>query len=117
LKLANELKNANLVAQTLNFQADRLFYGGDAKGASELGKQVLQAAQTASDRSLTLLGQADTAIIASTVQPTRALAIRLGELAQKADTLGLKSLSVECLLQRADTLIKLGDTANGLREA
>lgn len=117
LKLANELKNANLVAQTLNFQADRLYYGGDAKGASELGKQVLQAAQSASDRSLTLLAQADMAIIASTVQPTRALAVRLGELAQEADTRGLKSLSVECLLQRADTLIKLGDTANGLREA
>ncbi len=39
-KLANELKNANLVAQTLRFQADSLYYSGDLKGASELGKQV-----------------------------------------------------------------------------
>ena len=117
LKLANELKNANLVAQTLRFQAERLYYGGDVKRASELSKQVAQAAHSASDRSLTLLAQANVVIIASAVQPTRGLAARLAELAQEADSLGLKSLSVECSVQGAATLIRLGDSANGLREA
>lgn len=116
LKLATELKNANLVAQTRRFQVERLYYGGDIKGASELTKQAAQIAQGASDRSLTLLAQADLAMIASAVGPTKALATKLGDLAQEADTRGLKSLSVECSVQRADTLIRLGDSANGLRE-
>jgi serine/threonine protein kinase/Tfp pilus assembly protein PilF len=117
LKLANELTNANLIAQTLRFQADWHYYSGNLKGASELGKQGLQAAQGASDRSLTLLAQADLAIIMSAVEPTRALAARLGDLTEEADIRGLKSLSVECAVQRADALIRLGDQANGLREA
>ena len=117
LKLANTLKNTNLAAQTLRFQADRLYYSGDVKRASELGKQVTQAAQSASLGSLMLLAQADVAIIASALQPTRALATRLADLAQEADTRGLKALSVDCLVQRANTLIRLGDSANGLREA
>jgi serine/threonine protein kinase/tetratricopeptide (TPR) repeat protein len=117
LKLAKGLKNVNLIAQTLRFQADSLYYAGDVKGASQMGKQVADASRGASDRSLALLAQADTAIIASTVQPTKALAAQLADVAQEADMRGLKSLSVECLVQRADTLIKLGDTANGFREA
>ena len=117
LKLAKDLKNGNLVAQTLRFQADGLYYAGDVKSAAQMGKQVAEAARSASDRSLALLAQADMAIVASTAQPTKGLAAQLADVAQEADTRGLKSLSVECLVQRADILIRLGDTANGLREA
>jgi hypothetical protein len=117
LKLANDLKNPNLIAQTLRFQTDRLYYAGDTKAASEMVKQVGQAARNAPDRSLALLAQADIALIASKVQPTPGLAAQLATVAQEADTRGLKSLSVESLVQRADTLIRLGDAAGGLREA
>jgi tetratricopeptide (TPR) repeat protein len=117
LKLANDLKNPNLIAQTLRFQADRLYYSGETKAASEMVKQIGQAARNAPDRSLALLAQADIAIIASKTQPTPGQAVQLATIAQEADTRGLKSLSVESLVQRADTLIRLGDTANGLREA
>ncbi len=117
LKLAGEWKNVNLATQTLRFEADRLYYSGDIKGASGIAKQVAQAAQGASDRSLTLLAQADLAMIASAVEPTKALATRLGDLAQEADTRGLKSLSVECAVRRAETLRELGDAADALREA
>jgi tetratricopeptide (TPR) repeat protein len=116
-KLANELKNANLMAQTLRFQADRLYYAGDAKAAYAMTKQVTQAADAASDRSLALLAQADVAIVASTVDPTRTIAGRLGALAQEADTRGLKSLSVECEVRRAETLLSLGDLEEALRTA
>jgi tetratricopeptide (TPR) repeat protein len=117
LKLATDLKNPNLVAQTLRFQTERFYYSGDLKRATELGKQLSQAVQSASDRSLSLQVQADMAILASTVQPTKALATRLGELAQEADARGLKSLSVECSIHRGETLRALRDDADALREA
>jgi hypothetical protein len=117
LALAHELKNPNLIAQTLRFQADRFHYLGDRKRASDLGQQASQAAQGASDRTLALLAQAETAMQAGATQPTRPLAVRLGELAQEADMRGLKSLSVECLVERTDVLRKLGDADAALREA
>ena len=117
LKLANELKNPNLIAQTMRFQANRLYYSGDSRGASAMIRPVTQAATSASDKTLGLLAQADMAIVASAVEPTRALADRLGSLAQEADTRGLKSLSVECEVRRAETLLGLGDQDGTLRTA
>ena len=116
LKLATELKNQNLSAQTLRFQADRLYYTGDVKGAFQLAEQAAQVTVRASDRTLMLLSQANVAIIGSAVQPTRALAAALASVAQEADSRGLKSLSVECSIQRAETLMKLGDQTNALEE-
>jgi eukaryotic-like serine/threonine-protein kinase len=117
LALAHELKNANLIAQTLRFQADRFYYLGDRKRATDVGQQAVQAAQSAPDRTLALLAQAETAMVASATQATRPLAVRLGELAQEADTRGLKSLSVECLVERTDAVRRLGDGDAALREA
>ncbi len=117
LKLGNELKNQNLVAQTLRVQAERLFYAGDTKAASQQIEQALQAASRAADRNLSLLAQADAAMIASDLQPARAVAAKLASLAQEADTQGLRSLSVECAVQRAATLLKLGDHTNAQQEA
>jgi eukaryotic-like serine/threonine-protein kinase len=116
LKLADELKNPNLIAQTMRFQADRLYYAADVKAASQLAEQAAQAATRGSDRSLTLLAQANVAMIASAAQPTRALAAKLATLSQDADKLGLKSLSVESAIQRADALLRLGETADARQE-
>jgi tetratricopeptide (TPR) repeat protein len=117
LKVANELQNPSLIAQTLRFQADRLYYAADVKGASQVAEQAAQAASRGSDRSLKLLVQADVAMIASAAQPTKALAAKLATLSRDADTLGLKSLSVECAVRRAETLLKLGETASARQEA
>jgi tetratricopeptide (TPR) repeat protein len=117
LKVANELQNPNLIAQTMRFQADRLYYAADVKGASQIAEQAAQAASRGSDRSLTLLAQADVAMIASAAQPTKALAAKLATLSQEADQLGLKSLSVECAVRRAETLLRLGETASARQEA
>jgi tetratricopeptide (TPR) repeat protein len=43
-KLAEKLQNKALTAQILNFQGDRLFYLGDAKGARPLYEQAIQTA-------------------------------------------------------------------------
>jgi tetratricopeptide (TPR) repeat protein len=117
LKLSEELKNPNLIAATMRFQADRLLATGDLKGASELARKAGQVAVNATDRTLLLSNQVQQAIVANAIQPTRALATRLGELAQEADTKGLKSLSVECVVARAEGLRRLGDNDAALREA
>jgi eukaryotic-like serine/threonine-protein kinase len=116
ISLARELQNPSLIAQTLRFQADRLFYSGDLEGANRLAEQALQAASRASDRSLVLLAQADVAMTAAVMRPSRTLASKLATLAQEADTLGLNALAVDCSIQRADTLLKLGDRVNGRQE-
>jgi serine/threonine protein kinase/tetratricopeptide (TPR) repeat protein len=117
LALARELHNQNLIAQTLRLQMDRLYYSGDVKGANDLAEQAVQAASSASDRSLTLLAEADVTTTAAVVQPSKALASKLATLARDADKLGLKWLSVDCSIQRAATLLKLGDRANARQEA
>jgi serine/threonine protein kinase len=116
-RLANALKNSNSGTQTLRFEAERAYYSGDLKRASELAKQVARAAEKVPDASLKLAAQADLAVIESAEQPTRALATKLGEIAQEADSRGLRSLSVESSVQRAATLIRLGDGVGGLAEA
>jgi tetratricopeptide (TPR) repeat protein len=117
LKLATELNNVNLAAQTIRYQANRLYYAGDLTRASGLSKQALQAANDGSDRSLVLLTQGEMAIIAAASEPTRAVASRLAALSQEADARGLKSLSVDCSVGRAEALLALGDRSEALREA
>jgi tetratricopeptide (TPR) repeat protein len=117
MKLSEQLKNPNLIAATMRFQADRLFVSGDLKGAADLARKAAQSAGSATDRTLLLSNQVQQAIFANAIQPTRALVARLGELAQEADTTGLKSLSVECLVARAEGLRKLGDADAALGEA
>jgi serine/threonine protein kinase/tetratricopeptide (TPR) repeat protein len=115
--LARDLNNPTLIAKTTRFQADRLYFTGDIKGANRLAEQASQAASRASDRSLALLAQAQVAITAAAIQATPALAARLATLAQDADTLGLKSLAVECTVQRAEALFNLGKREDAQREA
>lgn len=117
MSLARDLNNPTLIAQTTRFQADRLYYAGDVKGANHLAEQASQAASRVSDRSLALLAQAQVAMTAAAVQASPALAARLAALAQDTDTRGLKSLAVECSIHRADTLSKLGDRARARQEA
>src|SRR5262245_34689042 len=115
--LARDLNNQPLIAKTTRFQADRLYFTGDVKGANRLAEQASQAASRASDRSLALLAQAQVAMTATAMQATPALAARLATLAQDADTLGLKSLAVECAVQRVEALFKLGNREEAQREA
>lgn len=117
MALARELQNPNLIAQTLRLQADRLYYAGDVKGAGSLAEQAALAASKAPDRSLALFAQATVAMTAVAAQPTRALATRLANLALEADKLGLRSLSVDCSILRAETLLKLGDRPGARQEA
>ncbi|MEO7134773.1 MAG: tetratricopeptide repeat protein [Vicinamibacterales bacterium] len=116
MNVGRELTNPNVIAQTVRFQANRAYYRGDIEGATRLADQAAQAAAKTADRSVGLLAQANVAIVAAVRQPTRALSAKLAGLAQEADTLGLKSLAVECALHRADTLLQLGDLSAARQE-
>jgi tetratricopeptide (TPR) repeat protein len=117
LAVARELNNPTLIAQTLRFQAERLSYTGDAKGASRVAAEAANAAERASDRGLTLTAKTVVAMTAAAVQPSRSLATQLGALSQEADSLGLQYLSVDAAIHRARTLIKTGDISSARQEA
>jgi eukaryotic-like serine/threonine-protein kinase len=114
--LARELQNPTLTAQTLRFQAERLLFLGDVAGARKTAEQASQAAGRTSDRTLALQAQASAAMVAAAQQPNRQVAARLASLAQEADTLGLKALSIECGVARAQSLLGSGDRAAALQE-
>ena len=117
MNLARDLKHPTLTTQIMTFQADRLYDSGDVKGANRLAEQALQTASRTSDRAMALLAQIEVTMTAAALQPSQALAMKLGTLAQEADTLGLKSVAVECVVRRAETLLKLGDRVNARKEA
>jgi len=110
LALARELKNSSQIAQVLRFQAESAFWKGDAKSAARLAGEAVQAASRASDRSMDLWAQFAAANISAAAQPSRSLASSLGQIGQRADIAGLAHLSVWCMLQRADTLLRAGDS-------
>ena len=115
--VARELNNPALIAQTLRFQAERLWYTGDAKAASRLAEQAVQAGERASDKTLTLTAKTVAVMIAAAIQPSKGLAAQLDTLAQEADRLGLQFLSVDTSIHRAETLLRLGDQAGARQEA
>jgi tetratricopeptide (TPR) repeat protein len=116
LTLARELQHTGLIAQVLRFQADRLYYSGDTKGAARAAEQAAQAATRTSDRALDLWAQAEVAKTSAAVQPTRAAASTLAKIAAQAETSGLTFLSVYCSLQNAETLLRVGDHVQAQQE-
>ena len=116
LALARELKNPNIIAQTLRLQSDQAAMIGDVKLAASLAEQALQAASKGADRSLTLLAESAVAVHAAATLPTRPLAAQMQNLAVEAEKIGLRSLAVEMTLHHAATLLKLDDRA-GARDA
>ena len=116
LTVAREQKNQRLIAQTLKFQATNALYQGNAAEAAKLADQAVQAAKQSADKELLLQSNVLAAFVASSSQPSRAVAVRLGTLSQEADVLGLKALSVEASVERALTLLRSGDRATARQE-
>jgi hypothetical protein len=86
-------------------------------GALAAATKAGQVAATGTDRGLVLSVQADQAMFSTAANPTRVLASRLGGLASEADGRGLKALSLELYVARAEALRRLGDVEAALREA
>jgi tetratricopeptide (TPR) repeat protein len=116
MAVARELQNQNLIAQTLAFQSARAYYAGDPKTALALAQQAAEAASKAPDPSLAVVARAAIAIATVAIQPSRAAAQQLRTASTDADRLGLQYLAVHCLIQSADTLLKIEDRA-GAKQA
>ena len=116
LAFSRELKNDALVAQTLNWQGDSFLYRGDRKAAKLLYEQALRTASKTTDRNLLLGSRLNSAkIIADEGLSQSALKI-LNGVAEEAETLGLKHLSIECSIYEAQGRLQLKDYARARPE-
>ena len=93
--LSREVKNQSLVGQNLNFQGDSAFYQGDLKSAAKFYQQALQVAAQTTNRRLTLVSKFNLAKVAVKLGNTREALPTLRGLAEQADAVGLKYLSLE----------------------
>jgi len=109
LALARESKNSSLVAQVLRFQAENAYFRGDTRGAGRLAEEAVRAASQSADRSMDLWAQFTAANISAAALPTKATAATFAQIGRRAEVAGLTYLSVYSALQRADTLLRIGD--------
>jgi serine/threonine protein kinase len=116
LSLARTLKNQPLIAETLNFQGDSQFFRGDLKGARRLYELASQAAAHGKDRSAVLQSNVNLLKVDVTEHPAKAAGAKLKSLAQEADTLGLKYLSLEASLDLAETELSAKDYAHAKQD-
>jgi eukaryotic-like serine/threonine-protein kinase len=104
LTLSRELKNESLIAQTLDYEGDSLFYRGEFKSARPLYDQALQEASRSKDRNLVLLSKISLARL-DVHEGRSQMAGTLRALAQEADAMGLKYFSVECSVYLGEVLL------------
>jgi tetratricopeptide (TPR) repeat protein len=116
LTLARELNNQGLVAQTLGFQGERLFYQGDFRNARQLFDQATQAAAKLTDRNIALRVKLDAAKVSVRTGRSQDVLRSLRELAAESDRLGLKYLSLDSSLYLAQGLVAAKDYAAAQRE-
>jgi eukaryotic-like serine/threonine-protein kinase len=98
LSLARELKNQTLIAQTLDFQGDSFFYRGDLRGARRLYQQAVKIASHSSDHQAKLRSNLNLLKVAVKEGAPKDSITALKSLAEEADGLGLKYLSIDASL-------------------
>jgi tetratricopeptide (TPR) repeat protein len=110
LKLAQELKSDSLVARALNFQGDDFFYRGDFK------QQAQRAALRTSDPHLILTSKINLAKVDVKQGRLQRATKALRGLAQEAQTLRLKYLSLQASLYLAEALVNSRNYARAQQE-
>jgi tetratricopeptide (TPR) repeat protein len=116
LSLARDLKNDGLVAQTVGFQGDAAYYGGDSKSARPLYDQALQAATRSKEPERVLAVKVALARVSAQEGPATQVISSLRQLLQQADEQGLLNISVECSIDVAEAMIRNHDSAHGQQE-
>ena len=114
--LARGLRNDALSASVLNHQGDASFYRGDLKAAKDSYQQALHLASHSSEKDVLLIAKLNLAKVAIAEGHAQAAAGDLRNLAQQADALGAKYLSVACSVSLAEALIKSKDYARARQE-
>jgi tetratricopeptide (TPR) repeat protein len=90
----------------LNFEGDRLFYGGDFSAARLLFEQALKVVSRTTDREQTLVTKFNLAKVAAMQGHSREQLRTLQSLAEEADRSGHKYLAVECTIYLGQALIE-----------
>jgi tetratricopeptide (TPR) repeat protein/predicted Ser/Thr protein kinase len=116
LSRSRELKDDELISQTLDFQGDALFYGGDFKAAGSLYEQSLQAANRSKDAAKILLAKLGLAEVEVREKNGRQAISDLRKLIQQANDLGLKYSSVECSIYMGEAMMQSHDDAHARQE-
>ncbi len=118
LSLARELNNDGLVAQTLGFQGDALFYKGNYGAAHALYDQALQAATRSKQPEPERVLRAKIALAEVQVREKKGPAViaNLRTLMQQADETGLKYSAVECQLFLAEAMLEAHDATHARQE-
>ena len=116
LAVAQEIKNDSVASLALNWLGDVYFYKGDYNGAQQQYQRALQTATKAADRERILLSKVDLAKVEVKQGRSPAAIATLKKLAQDADSLGLKALSVECSVYSGEAMVQKKDAKGAQAE-
>jgi eukaryotic-like serine/threonine-protein kinase len=116
LSRARELNNDGLVAQTLDFQGDAVFYQGDFKAARSLYEQSLQLANSSKDAQRILLAKLGLAEVEVRQKKGRQAVPEFRKLIQQADDLSLKYSAVEAAVFLGEAMMQSRDYTHARQE-
>ena len=116
LNSARDQKSQPQIATALNYQADNAFYRGDLKTAVPLYTEAAQVASKTGDTQLILLSKINLAKLAVAQGKFAASLASLRGLGEQADSLGLKQLSIRCIVYRGEAMVGMKDYAGAQKE-
>ena len=114
--IARELKNDALSTSLFNTEGDVRFYQGDLKSAKDSYQQAQRLASHGTDKDGMLTSKLNLAKVAVSEGPAQAAAADLRALAQQADSLGKKYVSVVSSTLMAQALIDNKDYSHARQE-
>ena len=112
LALSRELKNDGMASQALGYQGDAAFVRADYKTAKGLYEKADQSAARTTETDKKLIAKLNLAKLAVQEGHGREAITTLRPLAQKAETLGLKYMAVQCWLLMAEAMVQMKDDAH-----
>jgi len=111
MAVARSQKDDAIVAELLGYEGDDAFYRGDYGSSAALYSQAVQTASHTTDAHLILVSKVNSAK-AEVKQGHFASALSaLQSLAQQADTMGLKYVSVECAVYQGEAAVGMKNYA------
>ena len=105
LNTAHQVKDDAAVALATNWMGDAFYYKGDNAAARTQYEEAFEISSKTSNQERILISKVNRAKIELAVGHDATVIPVLKKLAQDADTLGLKSVSVECSVYMAEALI------------
>src|SRR4029077_476044 len=114
--LARVLKNDAVMADILNAQGDVQTYQGNLKAAKDLYQRGLQSASNAKAQKEIVLSKLNLGRVAIAEGQAQSANTSLRPLSGQAESLGLKTLSLQCSVALAEALVKGKDYTRARRQ-